>query len=867
MHALPTCYESPEEFGEYMFVIQSEDMADAETVVDTEQIGEAVIDQQTVKFVDNEGGAMFDAPVTNNIVAMVDNTEDISLGKFLGRPTLINTTTWTTADVASVKTIIQPWFSFLNDTVIRRKIENYTFIRGNLHIKVVLNGTPFQYGALRLCYTPLLGFMNDKFTTGSVFFPSLIPYSQKPGFFMYPQANGGGEIVLPFLLHKNWLDMTNASEVQNMGTLRYVIYTPLRVASTGGTTTVSLRTYAWMSDVHLMGSTTSLLLQSSDEYGNQPISAPASAVASISSYLGKVPYIGRFARATEIGASAVSEVAKIFGYTDPPNITNVQSYQPMNAPMLASSHISVPLQKLTLDPKQELSIDPTPHGIGSHDELALPYLTRRESYFAFAGWSTTDIVGTQIFNMRVNPYMIDLLPINNASSTQVGNNVYHTPQAYLANMFNNWRGDIIVRIKVVCTKFHKGRLKISYDPRGNITTTDAPENSVYTEIIDIGENDDIEVRIPYHQDLAWLKVDKTLQTNWSPGNNLPSRIGIDNGLLTIRVLTSLTAPTSGTVNLLFFVRGGENLEYANPSGVIGPTTSGTRPSFFQLQAEDKTDVVSKVFTMGTPTINLPERYALNFGENVGSLRNILHRAVTVDTVPLTETTTTNQYTFYGKIYKRMPYTPGYVATIPTLANNVVAASGTSPYAFNTLHPIPYITSMYIGYRGSTNIYVTPSTDKYGFFDDNRVTRITDTDNINTASLRLGTAYGAIPFSSTLSTQVFQLNMRSFTRDGMGGLAIDSNRTNASLTFNFPDYNNRNFAFADPANYLLGNANDGTDEQTVLMTFNIKKIDAVTSAAAGSISVHSACSAGPDFTCLYFLCCPNIYYTLAFPTPV
>jgi hypothetical protein len=864
---LPVINEYEDNYSDLDFNLQSEDSAELDGVATLNQLGDGTTEQQTVTFVDNEGGAFYDAPNSTNAVAMVDNTEDINLGKFLMRPTLINTTTWTTADLPSVKTTVTPWFNFLNDAVIRRKIENYTFIRGNLHVKIVLNGTPFQYGAMRICYTPLLGFMNDKFIVGTPFQPSQIPFSQKPGFFVYPQANAGGEIVLPFLLHKNWLDLTSASEVTNMGTLRYVIYAPLQVASTGGTTTVSMRTYAWMSDVHLMGSTTALSLQAKDdEYGNAPVSAPATAVASVASYFTKIPYIGKFARATEMGASAVADIGRLFGYSDVPNISNIPGYQPMNAPMLASSHISVPLQKLALDPKQELSIDPSPHGIGSMDELSLNVMNRKESYYAITSWSTSDIVGTQIWNTRINPYQVTATPINNAAAVQVGNTVYNTPLAYIGNLFNNWRGDIVIRIKVVCTKFHKGRLKISYDPRGDISTTDAPENSVYTEIIDIGENDDIEIRIPYHQDLAWLKVDKTLTANWTPGNSLPNRIGIDNGLLSIRVLNVLTAPTSGSINLLFFIKGGDNFEYANPSSCIGPTTSQIRPSFFQLQSDDKTDVVSKSYTMGTESVNLPERYALNFGENVGSLRNILHRATTVDTVPLTESTTTNQFSFYAKTYKRMPYSPGFVSSFPTTAVNLVAAAGNTPYAFNTMHPLPYITSMFIGYRGSVNYYVTPSTDKYGFFDDNRVTRITDTDNINTSTLRFITNYGNSAFAASISNQAFQLNMRSFTRDGLGGMAIDSNRTNSSLTFNFPDYNNRNFAFADPANYMLGSATDGTNEQTALMTFNLKKIDAVTTAAAGSITVHTAASAGPDFTCLYFLCCPSIYYTLNFPVP-
>jgi hypothetical protein len=300
-----------------------------------------------------------------------------------------------------------------------------------------------------------------------------------------------------------------------------------------------------------MGATSKLVLQA-DEYGQGPVSRPASALASVAQSISHVPIIGRFARATEIGASAVSKIATLFGYTNVPVISDVCGYQPMNAPMMASAHIGTQVQKLALDPKQEISIDPSPHGIGSADELSLSYLKTRESFFGVANWSTSDTTGTQLFNLRVNPFLPGIIDITNSSAATVGKQVYHVPLSYIGSMFKHWRGDIIVRMKVVCTKFHKGRLKISYDPRANITTTDPEENAVYTEILDIGERDDVEFRIPYHQDLPWMKIDQTLSDNFTAGNSLAPRLGIDNGLFTIRVLTALTAPVSGSISLNFF---------------------------------------------------------------------------------------------------------------------------------------------------------------------------------------------------------------------------------------------------------------------------------------------------------------------------
>jgi hypothetical protein len=73
---------------------------------------------------------------------------------------------------------------------------------------------------------------------------------------------------------------------------------------------------------------------------------------------------------------------------------------------------------------------------------------------------------------------------------------------------------------------------------------------VYTKIVDIGEEDDIEIEVPYHQAYPWLNVDKTLTTNWSASGALTRRDLLDNGLLTIRVLTTLTAPTTGSIRIL-----------------------------------------------------------------------------------------------------------------------------------------------------------------------------------------------------------------------------------------------------------------------------------------------------------------------------
>nr|QJI53797.1 MAG: hypothetical protein 2 [Marnaviridae sp.] len=858
--------EGNEWYMNQQWTLQSAELEEVAAVVTTEQAGESVVTSQTVTFTDNEGGAVYEAPTSDNVVALVDNTDDIALGTFLSRPTLLNTYTWSSATSISILQTFNPWQLFLNNTIIKRKIENYAFMRAKMRIKVLVNGTPFQYGAVRVCYRPLNGFVENKVRFApATNLPELVPYSQMPGFFIYPQANAGGEMELPFFFHKNWLDITSNTEVDGFGQLLLVLYSPLKVANTGASSSVTIRTYGWLTDVKLMGSTVKLTLQADDEYGNGPISKPASALASMASLMTKVPLIGRYARATEIGASAVSRIAAMFGFTNVPVIADVHAYAPMNGPMLASSHIGAPIQKLTLDPKQELSIDPTPHGIGNMDEMALTYLKTKESYFFQVSWSTANTVGTQLFNTRINPWLVTQRDVLNFASATVGKRVWHIPLSYIAALFKHWRGDIIIRMKVVCTKYHKGRLKISYDPIGDISSTDAPENSVYTEILDIGESDDVEFVIPYHQDTAWMEMNNDLNENYTAGLANAPRRGIDNGTITIRVLTALTAPISSTVDLMFFAKGGANFEFANIEEFIGSENNNyTVPSFFPLQAEDKTNVVSTTIMMGQPTLTLPERYALNFGEATHSLRDLLHRSVVVDTVAPAPGTA-GAAVVMRKRYARMPYTPGYQTPFATSALNVVAGAGGFGYAFNGMHPMPYVAGMYLGYRGGTNYTVTPCTDQYNFMDDIRVTRITSNFGLSTNTPYLDSST-TLTDGSSLSARALFYGRGQHIRDGTSGLAITSNRTNASVQFMIPDYNRFNFSLVNPSLYPRGSTEDGTVNQGALLSYTPKR---PTSTEFGNttISVMSAAAAAPDFTCLYFLCCPTLDFQLAAPTPV
>jgi len=814
---------------------------------------------ETAAFEETSRGEIEATPAPSNSVAMVDATPDLDLGRFLQRPVTIRTYTWSTTDPIGVLRTFEPWYDYMNTAAVKNKLENYAFLRGKLHMKIVINATPFQYGLLRCSYSPLLGTISSKIRTNTVSDePLRIPYSQQPGFYIEPQANTGGEMECPFFYHKNWLDITSATDVQKMGTANLVVYAPLAVALPTAPTTLTVKVVAWMSDVTLMGATSALALQG-DEYGNGPVSAPATAVANFASNLTHVPVIGRFARATEIGASALSKIATIFGFTNPPNIENVRPIYQMSAPHLATAEISVPYQKLTLDPKTELSIDPSIFGLPNQDELCINYLKKKESFVGDMTWNTTDAEGVRIFSTLVTPTLKSSVPLQNSVPATVGYRHYNTPLSHLSYVFNDWRGTMKFRFHIICSKYHKGRLKISWDPLNSIDTTDPGLNECYTHILDIGETTDFTLTVPYHQAIAWLRTDPDSVSNgWTNSGTLGTvNRTRHNGSIAVRVYNTLEAPSAAPIKILVYVSAGDDFEFNNPKGFItaGDSVANTDvPSFFALQGER---------VLGDETNADASRYGQNYGESVLSLRKLMRRSHIADTVQL-PVGVTQAMNIYRKGIFRIPYTPGFVNTsFPTSANKVVAASGTASYAFTTMHIIPWVASMYLGIRGGVNYTLTVNSPDVRP-DDIRVMRTTDQGAV-TASNRLVTLNASILGSASFSTKTAALGSIWNVRDGIGGMVLTSTSVAPTVQFTIPDNNGYNFTLSDWNNWIEGSDKDSTDLQGALVSIAVANTS--TTDRVGYTTVSTAAGIGSDFTCLFFLCCPTIDNLIGDPVPV
>lgn len=817
---------------------------------------------ETVTFIDNSEGIVDDCGYVANPIASAGATSNTSLAQFLSRPTLVDTRTWSTADlVGYAGSTIEPWHLFLNNAVIKQKLANYAFIRAKLCMKVVINATPFHFGLMRVAYEPNVNAANtgERYSSirnnGVTNLTNIVPLSQLPGIWLHPSDNSGGELHVPFFKTTNWLKMNVKEPAKSMGVLYYYITGMLKLASTSGTTSITIDTFAWLEDVELCGSTAELTLQAKDEYDGV-VSQPATAIAKVASKLKNVPVIGKFARATEIGASTIADIAHMFGFTNTPVISDLPGRIPLPGPILASTEIGSQVQKLALDPKQELSVDNSLHGIPADDEMSIESIVTRTSALTTDSWSTADAVGTVIFNANVSP-MLFSRAILASGGTDYGVRVYHTPMSYLGMMFSHWRGDVIVDIEVICTKFHKGRLKITWDPLGSGGLVALPENTVYTTVLDIGENNKASFQVPYHQATAWLRTRGVYRDNWNVGNALPSDDMYDNGLFSVSVLTPLMSPVSPqSVDLLISVRGGSNFEFANPSAQLGETYSTPPPSFFPLQGKDEVDILATNAELGDTGSQHPQRYALNFGECVASLRSVLHRMSVYDvSTPFASGAT--RFALYSKSYTRLPPSYGFDPSGLSSANKALAV-GTAPFNYTPTHPITYVSRMYGGFRGGVNYTANFSSDLTPYIGECRVARMTeDTFPLNRRGRVITSQNTGVASGSTIRY------LNTLTSTGTGGAAYANGLVNSSISWNTPHMSNFNFSYSDPAYSIPGNVYDQTTYECSSMDLLLKQTAAVNVCELTTVTTYAG--TGVDFSCLWWLCCPTVDYYYTNPT--
>lgn len=820
---------------------------------------------QTVHFLDDSLPNFTEYDLKNDPDSIADLTQGLDLGDFLKRPIQIGTFNWTSADTFGTNIqSFNPWEDWLTNLNIDAKVDGWNFIRGKLRLKFITNASPFLYGAVRVAYTPLQNWRpaNYNFATSTI--ASAIPYSQLPGAWIFPQANQGCEIVLPFFTPYNCLDIrtTNTATERiapaDMGQIDIRVYSQLRSANGVAAPSTVVAVYAWMEDITLSGPTLSAPLQSG--YSESPLSKQASAVADAAKLLRQVPFIAPYATATEMGARVAAAGLKSLGYSNPPVIENQCSFRPSAYPPVSSSEISYAIDKLTIDPKNELALDPTLVGLDNVDELNLLHLLKKESYLTRFTWADADIPETNKFLCGVAPWAM-----NYFTAVSGGQMYGHTPMSYLSPLFENWRGSMVFRIQVIASKFHKGRLRVAFDPAGtttsNILNNAGPyEERVVSEIIDLEENTDVEIVIPYQQAATWLENlhyksigTVKVQTSGFNWGNISNSV-LYNGALNIRVLTPLTGPTTPTtIEVLISVRAGDDFEFANPEFAINNiSTSALQADMSDQIGEEVNETVIAGNAVNNP---VSTKYLTYFGENIKNLRQLMRRYSYVGSLNLGYDAANDRFLTLKK--PRFPNGGGALPNSTYLARNLAGLANYS-YSWEHMHLIPYISNMFCGVRGSVNwTYNAMSIDGVRPITL-KASRTKHTGNDNYTWTTIVEATDDTNLTASQAARNDFVTQSNY----VNGAAVTDTAIQPTVNIQLPYYSRLKFQPSHANNFINPAAVSSFHQGT-----NAVKVECIVPGGTKA-KLQSWCSIGTDFNLHFFLCCPmNYTYTTTPGAPV
>jgi hypothetical protein len=529
--------------------------------------------EQQFMFADDREGHKVIIPSAVDEVRSIRDEKFARFENFFQRPLKLNAYKWQVGGTLFAD--INPWDDYLEHPVIVNRINNFKLLRGTLCFKIIVSGTPFHFGRAIAAYQPLHRY--DTISDFNTLTPEpLVRMTSLPKVFIDPSDSSGGYMELPFFYHRDYVNITKREWI-NLGNIFLRTLNPLKHAN-GANNDVTVTTFAWMKDVELAAATSidSTALQPQmgeiDEANKEgAISGPATKVAGMAAKLGKVPYIGPYADATEMAAKGVASMAKLFGMSRPPQTKNVEPYKPEALSSLALTTVPDRSAKLTVDDKQEMSIDPRISGTSSTvDPLSIQNIVSHESWFDTFTWAVGDNVETFLWNCRVNP----MIWRENGAGT-----IYLTSVAYAALPFNTWSGSLEFRVQVVCSKMHNGKLRINYDPNYNsVVAGDATLSQYltsYSKVIDLRHSNDCTISIPMNQVQTFMEMP-------APGLDAVTEVysttqyaaisdTLFNGTISISVLNELTTPNStadNDVEVNVYVKGGKDLTFREPTNLL-----------------------------------------------------------------------------------------------------------------------------------------------------------------------------------------------------------------------------------------------------------------------------------------------------------
>jgi hypothetical protein len=693
---------------------------------------------------------------------------------FLAKPYLLGTYVWTVADPAGTNYANIPLASNLtSNSFWSHKLEGFGLVRGTAVVRLVLNASPFFCGQLIMYYLP-------NYAQFATLDPSYVAMqhlvigglSQMSSVTQHPHIvcccdNSAVEFRIPYIAPYDWLDIKRST--YDWGTVFVDTLAPLLTGVANPETAVEFSMYLYFEDMELAAP---MVTQSSSARGPRraaggkvlldtevqatgPVSSSLRALSDASSALGRLPGIGPVLGQPAWALAAASKAADAFGWGKPiSEHPSEPKFEQGNKFGATSDGVDMAVP-LALSTKNRLRMTDQ-LSIYNGDELALDFLLPREALINTFTWTTSNISTYPLYVLPISPGNLYAPSITkgpiSGHSTVYG---IGPPVCYLSKMFQYWRGSINLRFVFVKTKFHTGRVQITYTPAYNYDTTPTVYTSILAlrEIVDLKTGEEVRITLPYMLAQPWLST----QTN--------AGVATQNmGVLEIDVLNELRVPeatATNTVSVLVYASAGPDFEFAGPSFSPGGVNGGANSMLAFSPQMGCEEIMAETIAgaSGISVNNSLDEYT--FGERITSLKQILNRAQLL----------ANTTAAYGAGSSNQKIWPWFNTVLSMNSSTGVLQglgfAGGDAYAF--------IRPMFAYYRGSVRIQ--------NWNNGGDLWSV-----VNTEPASLGAApFTLNPANPPIFTTSFNGWVPTATQGTIGSNGVYSNGTNVSSSYKIPYY--------------------------------------------------------------------------------
>jgi len=787
-----------------------------------------------------------DVSVAKASESLISHGLPIQDEEYFARPIVIATASWSDAS-AEIAASILPWSLWVNNPMVAARMKGKSYWRGRLCLRFDLAASPYHYGFMRINMRLLRGLMTfGGIDTGKS------RSSQMIGVDIDASVPGGKILELPWCLQRGVATVCLTDTLLgSAGTLFYHVLAPLARSDAASSGTATIVTRAWIEDFRSYGATRrTVVAQSSvvrSEIGKGVVSRFSVPMERAAKALSSVPFLGGAAGAGGKALGVANEMLGLFGLSRPRD-SGTTSATHQSIASWARTDVPSSAVSSSFTNSQTVSLSTAELDERETDDMVLSVIFGRESLLTSFPWTTSDARDSELFTLAVNP----TLALTTTYGGTGGTYWDPTSLAYGSLPFRFWRGSIKYRIRVCCSKFHSGVLRVVYDPArqgGNPTddTTWALSNMENCQM-SISPGCELDLVVNWSSNEFWRPLDSIFRPSESASSN--AQHTNSNGSLRFFVESPLLAPLSSAgITVLVWVSGGDDYEVfgvkediptygtgvaPNP-GIVAPlppppVEEGSPQSSIVANGPCVTRCVFGGLGGVAPQLN--DR---TFGEKIVSLRPLLKRYAALGTFTPVSDGSPSVILQKSLVVTTTLYPPTY--GVSAGAGNQITYTPSCPTLFR------WFRAGYMGARGGMRFRVTDA----GIIRN----EIGSEASYNDFMSSCGPCFGV-----TGGTAALQIPLGGFSNVQYGGLGIECVSSNFGqyADYEVPDYNRRLFRVAGPGGGIVSSADGSVTGVESDVVFVLSK----TAQDAKKITFYVSYAAADDFSFLRWLGAPCCY---------